>query len=66
MKDKTFREDACKVTKNNGATNLSLVRNIVINLFRKNGFKNMAQAIRLICNDIDKMWNMIRARANPA
>jgi predicted transposase YbfD/YdcC len=59
VKDKTFKEDACKVTTDNGATNLSLIRNIIINLFRREGFNNMAQAIRLICNDVNKMWNII-------
>ncbi len=30
-------------------------------LFRDNGYKNMAQAIRLVANDINKLYNMILA-----
>ncbi len=59
IKDKTLREDACKVT-SNGAKNLSIVRNIILITFRKKGFSNMAQAIRLMANNVNKMWAIFR------
>jgi len=61
IKDKTFEEDGCKVIMGNGAKNLSIVRNIIINIFRKNGFTNMAQAIRIVSNDVKKMWELVSA-----
>jgi hypothetical protein len=41
--------------------NLSVIRNIIINIFRKNGYKNIAQAIRLVANDINCLWGMALA-----
>jgi len=38
-----------------------LIIDIVINIFRKNNHTNMAQAIRLVGNDIKLMWKMIIA-----
>ena len=58
-KDTTFQEDACKIVSGFAPENLSVLRNIVINIFRKNGFKNLAQAIRLHTNDIWKMHEAI-------
>lgn len=58
VKDKTFKEDDCKILSGNGAKNMSAIRNIIINVFRNNGFENMAQAIRIVGNDINKMWQL--------
>lgn len=60
-KDKTFKEDESKIKKGFAPQNLSTIRNIVINIFRNNGYKNMAQAIRLVANDIYKMHKIILA-----
>ncbi|MCP4552671.1 MAG: ISAs1 family transposase [Bacteroidetes bacterium] len=60
-KDKTFKEDESKITKGYAPQNISTMRNIAINIFRENGYKNMAQAIRLVANDIVKLLNMILA-----
>ena len=59
VKDVTFREDYSKIVADNSAENFSLIRNIVINLFRKSGMKSMIQAIRLISNDIKKLKILI-------
>ena len=59
VKDVTFREDYSKIKAENSAENFSLIRNIVINIFRKNKQKNLKQAIRLISNDIKKMKKLI-------
>ena len=52
VKDVTFKEDASKIISDNAPHNMSLIRNIAINIFRQNGYTNMAQAIRLLANDI--------------
>lgn len=59
VKDTTFKEDACKIRTNQAPENLSLLRNIAINTFRNNGFSNLAQAIRLVSNDISKIWQLL-------
>ena len=61
VKDVTFKEDASKIRTGNSPENMSLFRNIAINIFRKNGFNNMSQAIRLVSNDIYKIWQLIIA-----
>lgn len=58
-KDVTFREDYSKIVKKNAPQNMSLVRNIAINIFRLKGYTNMAQAVRLIANDIPKMLSFL-------
>ena len=60
-KDKTFKEDESKIRKGYAPQNLSTIRNIAINIFRKNGYGNMAQAIRIAANDLYKLLNMILA-----
>ena len=59
VKDVTFGEDASKIISGNSAENFSLIRNIVINIFRKNGLKNIKQAIRLNSNHIKKLKKLI-------
>lgn len=59
VKDVTFKEDASKIRTANAPQNTSVFRNIAINLFRTNDYKNMAQAQRLVANDIMKLNQMI-------
>lgn len=61
VKDKTFGEDGSKIRTKQAPENLSVIRNIAINLFRKNNYQNMAQAIRLVSNNITEMYKMIVA-----
>ena len=57
VKDVTFKEDASKIKKGNAPENNSIIRNIVINIFRsENCYDSMAQAIRLNCNKVKKMF----------
>ena len=58
-KDVTFKEDYSKIITKNAPQNISLVRNIVMNLFRSNGYTNMAQAIRLVANDIPRILKIL-------
>ncbi len=61
VKDKTLEEDDSKIRTKNAPQNISIIRNIIINIFRKNRFQNIAQAIRLVSNDIYKIWRLILA-----
>lgn len=61
VKDVTFKEDRSRIRTKNSPQNKSLIINIVINIFRKNNYQNMAQAVRLVGNDIKLMWKMIIA-----
>ena len=61
VKDKTFREDASKIRKGSAPQNLSIIRNIVINIFRNHGYANMAQAIRLVSDDLRKILQIMLA-----
>ncbi len=60
-KDVTFKEDASRIRTKNAPQNISLLKNIVINIFRKNHYTNLAQAIRLVANDIPKLWELVSA-----
>ena len=53
VKDVTFKEDASKIRTANAPENLSTIRNITLNVFRTNGYDNMEQAKRLVCNNIE-------------
>ncbi|HAH04565.1 TPA: ISAs1 family transposase [Candidatus Komeilibacteria bacterium] len=61
VKDVTFKEDQSRIRTGNSPQNKSLIIDIIINIFRKNNYTNMAQAIRLVGNDIKLMWKMIIA-----
>lgn len=60
VKDVTFNEDRSKIISGNNPANMSIMRNIVINIFRENGYDNLKQAIRLLANNIKKLGGMIR------
>jgi len=59
VKDVTFHEDASRIRTNHAPENISVFRNIAINLFRTNNYQNLAQAQRLVCNDITKLKQLI-------
>jgi len=59
VKDVTFKEDASKIVSWNAPQNRSLILNIVINTLRKNGYKNIASATRLVANDIPLLTSML-------
>jgi len=61
VKDVTFKEDASRIKKGNSAENNSMIKNIVINIFRgENCYESMAQAVRLNCNKIKKMYDKLK------
>jgi len=59
VKDVTFKEDASKIRTANAPQNTSVFRSIAINLFRNNNYQNLAQAQRLVANDIKKLKQLI-------
>jgi len=59
IKDVVFGEDNSKIKKDNSPENNSIIRNIAINIFRDNGYKSIKSAIRLNCNKIIKLVEMI-------
>jgi predicted transposase YbfD/YdcC len=58
VKDVTQKEDASKIRTGNAPTIISTIRNIAINLFRKNNYTNIAEAMRLVCNDIQMLYKL--------
>lgn len=59
VKDVTFKEDASKISVGEAPSILSTIRNSALNIFRKNGMTEVATAIRLVSNDIQKLHQMI-------
>lgn len=59
IKDVVFGEDYSKIKKDNSPQNSSIIRNIAINIFRDNGFDSITTGIRLCCNKIFKLKEMI-------
>jgi predicted transposase YbfD/YdcC len=61
VKDVTFKEDASKIRTKQAPQNISLIKNMAINLLRGAGYTNMAQAIRLVGHDIGRLWEIVGA-----
>ena len=59
VKDVTFEEDASKIRTMDAPANISTIKNIAINIFRKNNYQNMAQAQRMVANNIALMRSLI-------
>ena len=58
-KDVVFKEDASKIRTGNAPENISLIKNWVMAVFRKNGFKSMTKAVRKTANDIKFMIKLL-------
>ena len=59
-KDVTLNEDSNGIRKGQAPENMSLLKNIALNIARKTGFKSMKDAIIAFANKIDKMAILIR------
>ena len=46
------------IKKGDAPATISTLKNIAINIFRENGYKSIAVAIRLVSNDIDKLCKL--------
>ena len=60
VKDVTFKEDRLKIRTGNAPQNMSLLRTLVINIFRNNGFSNIVQATRLLSGNIPVMLTLLK------
>lgn len=59
VKDVTLKEDASKIRTGNAPQNISTIKNMAINIYRKNKYQNIASAMRLMTNDIYGLLNLI-------
>ena len=59
IKDVTFGEDASLVRTGNAPTNFSIIRNIAMNVLRRENYLNFPQAIRMIGGDVKKLCNLL-------
>ena len=59
VKDVTFGEDASLIRTGNAPTNFSIIRNITMNILRRENYINFPQAIRMIGSDIKKLCNLL-------
>jgi hypothetical protein len=57
IKDVTFGEDASLIR--TARTNFSIVRNITMNVLRRENYISFPQAIRMIGGDIRKLCNLL-------
>ncbi len=60
VKDVVLREDACSLDKGFAPVNLSLIRTIVINLFRRHGYSSIAKALRAVAHDLDQLFLLLQ------
>jgi len=59
VKDVTFGEDASLIRTGNAPTNFSIIRNIAMNVLRRENYITFPQAIRMIGGDIQKLYNLL-------
>ena len=62
VKDVTMKEDKSKTAKGNAAENISILRNIAINLFRTNGFTSIKYATQFYANNIKELQRIISSK----
>lgn len=58
-KDVVLNEDRTKIKAGNAPENISLIKNWVMTIFRKNKFTSMTKAIRIVANDIRYMVKLL-------
>lgn len=59
VKDVVFGEDTARFPSHTPATNWSIVRDFVLNLFRRHGCRNITQAMRLKGHDLDELFSLL-------
>lgn len=58
-KDVTMREDASRIRTGNAPSIVSTIKNVAINIFRKQGMGQIAKATRLVAHDIETLTKLI-------
>lgn len=61
VKDVTFKEDASRIRTKQAPENMSILRNIALNILRSFHFTNMAQALRMVAHDMKRLTGMVLA-----
>ena len=64
VKDVSMKEDVSKTAKGNAAQNISIMRNITINLFRTNGFDSIKYATQFYANNFKELRCLIISKTN--
>ena len=59
IKDVTFGEDASLIRTGHAPTNFSIIRNIAMNVLRRENYLNFPQAIRMLGGDIERLCNLL-------
>lgn len=59
VKDVIMKEDTSKTAGGMAAENISILRNIAINLFRLDGFDSIKHATQLYANNFKELWRLI-------
>jgi predicted transposase YbfD/YdcC len=60
VKDVVFKEDTTPLKHHNAASNLSLIRNIVINVARRNGYDSLTKAERFLSHNIELLISLLQ------
>ncbi|MCP3659889.1 MAG: transposase [Bacteroidetes bacterium] len=61
IKDVILKEDYSKIKKGDSPSNMSIIRNIVINIFHSHKIKKITEQMRILRNNTKKMMDMILA-----
>lgn len=59
VKDVVYNEDHSNIRTGNGAANLSIVKAIALNIFRRNGHASITTGTRFLSHDIDKLLQLV-------
>jgi predicted transposase YbfD/YdcC len=59
VKDVTFGEDASLIRTGHAPTNFSIIRNIAMNVLKREKYINFPQAIRMLGGDIERLCNLL-------
>ena len=59
VKDVTFGEDASLIRTKNASTDFSIIRNIAINVLRREKYISFPQAIRMLGSNIKRLYYIL-------
>lgn len=62
VKDVVMEEDASKIIKGMAPENISIIRNIICNIYRSHGFDSIKYATELFSNDINELLRLINSK----
>lgn len=60
VKDVVFGEDAARFRADNAATNWSIIRTIVLNLLRQQGYRSLTKALRLLRHHLEQLFYILK------